>query len=205
MGRAALILGVSKQTNILRLRDIVKQIILALVLAIGFVLSSSRADAACTPVSGTGEAVDGLCTESPLGLCASGEFAGSIEGTYVGAFQSLIPAPTLEQPLRLALVINSTITTPAGTLYQTETGYLVLNDTIATATCVTGCLLSLTPDQCLAGCVASATYTKFIQYMTPYAGTGVYSSITDGLIVATGYGDPVTATSYVDYSGEICE
>lgn len=174
-------------------------------IAASALLISSYADAACTQVSGTAQATDGACTQSAIGLCASGTFSGSINGTYVGAFQSLTPAPTLAQPLRLSFTITSTITTSTGTLYQTETGYIVENDVFGSAACIAACALLSSPDICLAGCVATYGRTTFVQNMTPYEGTGSYSSIVDGLIVATGYGEYTSGVSYGNYSGEICD
>lgn len=164
--------------------------------------TAARADAACTTVSGTGQATDSPCTESPLGLCVDGTIAGSFVGTYHASYQSLVPDPTLAQPLRFAFTLNSTIGTSSGNLYQHETGYVVMNDVIGALACVTGCGTNGT---CLASCLDTYGRSSFTQNMTPYAGTGVYSSITGGSIVASGYGEYTSDVSYVTYSGNICD
>lgn len=161
--------------------------------------------AACTQVSGTAEALDVLCVDSPLLLCIDGTITGGLDGTYHGAFQSLSLAPTLLEPLRFALEIESVITTSAGTISFHETGWLVLNDITGAAGCLTGCLLSPTIDVCLADCVMEYGRTEFGQEMEPYAGTGAYAAIESGWIDASGYGEYTTGISYLDYEGEICD
>ncbi len=163
------------------------------------------AHAVCTPVSGSAEALDMVCTDSPLLLCIDGTTSGDLEGTYHGAFQNLTLAPTLFEPLRFELEIESVITTSTGTISFQETGWLVLNDVTGAAGCLTGCLLSPTVDVCLADCLVEYGRTEFSQEMEPYAGTGAYAAIDSGFIDASGYGVYTTGVSYLDYEGELCD
>jgi hypothetical protein len=173
------------------------------VVAVAFISLPAHAD--CTPVSGSAEAVDMICSDSPLALCIDGTLTGDLAGTYHGTFQSLSLAPTLLEPLRLALEIDSVVTTDTGSIYFQETGWLVVSDVVGAATCITGCLLSPTVDACLADCLMEYGRTEFGQEMEPYAGTGAYASIDSGFIDASGYGSYTTGISYLDYDGEICD
>lgn len=173
------------------------------VVAMAFI--SLPAHAACSDVSGTGEARDVLCSDSPLLLCIDGALTGDLAGTYRGAFQSLTLAPTLLTPLRFELEIASTITTATGTIFLQETGWLVLSDVLGATACLTGCILSPTSDTCLAECLMEYGRTEFRQEMDPYAGTGDYAAIESGWIDASGYGSYTTGISSIDYEGELCD
>jgi hypothetical protein len=173
------------------------------VVAIGSL--SFPAHAACTQVSGTAEALDMVCNESPLLLCIDGTTTGDLAGTYHAAFQSLNLAPTLFEPLRFEIELESVITTGTGTISFQETGWLVLNDVTGAAGCLTGCLLSQTIDVCLTDCVMEYGRTELGQEMEPYAGTGAYAAIDSGWIDASGYGEYTTGISFLDYEGEICD
>lgn len=179
--------------------------VFAIVLAFVLTFTSSPAAAACTSVSGAGQASDTVCLDSPLGLCTTGTLDGQLSGTYHGAFQSLTPAPTLLLPLRLAFSLDTSITSSTGVLYAHETGYLVLNDTVGALTCIVGCVTAPAPDVCLLGCVAAYGRTTFTQNLVPYAGTGSFSAIDSGLVVFSGYGDYTSGVSYATYAGQICE
>lgn len=178
---------------------------IAAVVVVALASFSYPVHAACTQVSGTAEAVDMICNDSPLLLCIDGTTTGDLAGTYHAAFQSLNLAPTLFEPLRFELEIESVITTSTGTISFQETGWLVLSDVTGAAGCLTGCLLSPTADVCLADCVAEYGRTEFGQEMEPYAGTGAYAAIDSGWIDASGYGVYTTGISYLDYEGEICD
>lgn len=161
---------------------------------LSLVLVPLRAQAACADVEGDFEAVDVPCTESPLLLCIDGDFAGEFEASYVGAFETLAPAPTLAQPLRLAYTSSDTFTTSSETLTGTTSGHIVLNDTVAALVCVIGCAADAA---CLAGCV------------TTHAGTAFSSStVLDGgrgSLDASGTGSYLDGVSRGTYSGEVCE
>lgn len=159
----------------------------------------------CTEVSGSAQALDMLCLDSPLLLCIDGMMTGDLAGSYHGEFQSLTLAPRLFEPLRFAIEVDSEITTPDGTISFHETGWLLLSDVTGAAGCLTGCLLSPPLDVCLAECLVEYGRTEFGQAMQPYAGTGAYAGIDSGFIDASGYGVYTTGISYLDYEGEICD
>lgn len=170
-------------------------------IALAILLVTMPADAStCTSVSGYGDALDAPCLDAPLGLCVEGDIHGSFEGTYRATHDSLVPSPTLLQPLRFAITLTSVITTSTGTLSSHETGYIVMNDTLGAVACVAGCGLSQT---CLAGCLSTYGRTSFTQHLTPYAGTGVYAN-PSGSITVTGTGDYLTQQNLVSYSGTVC-
>lgn len=177
-----------------------KHLVSILAFAVIALIVSHAQATTCTSVSGYGDALDAPCLDAPLGLCVEGNIHGSFEGTYRATHDSLVPAPTLTQPLRFAIELTSVITTSTGTLSSHETGYIVMNNTFGAAACVAGCGLSQT---CLAGCLSTYGRTYFTQYLTPYAGTGAYAN-PSGSIVVTGTGDYVTQQNVVSYSGNVC-
>ncbi len=181
------------------------KISLAALSVIAVISVSLPAEADCTDVAGGAEAVDVVCLDSPVALCIDGTLTGDLEGTYFAVFESVTPAPTLAEPLRLAFEIDSLITTSNGTISSHETGTLVLNDVVGAVGCLAGCVLSGSPGACYAGCLAEYGRTEFSQDMVPYAGTGAYAAIDSGLIEAAGYGSYTTGISVLEYEGQICD
>lgn len=148
---------------------------------------------ACDPISGTFEATDSPCLESPVLLCIDGEFAGDLDASYHGVFQSLVPAPTLAQPLRLAYTSSDTFNTSAGVVTAETSGHIVLNDTIGALVCLLGCNGDAA---CLGECVLAHAGTSF-------SNTTVFDDDL-GSFTASGVGG-LDFVSRGTYTGEICE
>lgn len=148
----------------------------------------------CDPIAGTFEAVDTVCVESPIGLCIDGSFAGDFEAAYLGAFDTLVPSPTLTQPLRLAYTSSDTYVTETETITGDTSGFIVLNDTVAALVCLLGCNGDA---ECIGGCVLTYGGTSFTSTSTFDGGRGGFA--------ASGTGSYLDGVSRGTYAGELCE
>jgi hypothetical protein len=146
----------------------------------------------CDPISGTFEATDAACLESPVLLCIDGDFSGGLEASYHGVFQTLELEPTLTEPLRLAYSSFDTFTTDAGVVDAETSGHIVLNDTLGALVCLLGCNGDAA---CLGGCLLTYGGTSFTS-------TTVFEGA-QGWLAADGTGG-LDFVSRGSYEGEIC-
>lgn len=155
----------------------------------------------CDPISGTFEAVDTVCVESPIGLCIDGTFDGDFEADYLGAFETLVPSPTLAQPLRLAYTSSDTYVTATETITGDTSGFIVLNDTVAALVCLLGCNGDA---ECIGGCVLTHGGCVLTHGGTSFTSTSTFDGGRGGFD-ASGTGSYLDGVSRGTYSGEICE
>ena len=149
---------------------------------------------ACDPIAGTFEAVDTVCAESSIGLCIDGTFDGDLSADYLGAFQTLSPAPTLAQPLRLAYTSSDTFVTNSGTFTAETEGHIVLNDVVGALVCVLACNGD---GACIADCVIAHASTSFTNSTVFENGLGD--------LEAAGTGSYLDGVSRGTYAGDLCE